>query len=141
MARTRNRIPSARTFDAALNALPSTNDGPSALYGFRARQTLKVGRACEPPKRKMQWAYQCPGQRQDWLAFWWEVPFYKKFERIIHLELKRLRAWLGRVRCPFCRTLHQEKYDLQRCRGMAGFIRIVEGRLRTLGWAVTRVYF
>jgi hypothetical protein len=55
-------------------------------------------------------------------------------ERIIHIELKRLGAWLGRVHCRFCGRNHQEKFDLRKCGGKAGLVRIIEARLNALGW-------
>ena len=59
-------------------------------------------------------------------------------EKIIHLELKRHGAWLGRVRCRYCPRAHQEKYDLREIGSVTGFIAIVEARLRAMGWPVTR---
>ncbi|KAF8126870.1 hypothetical protein K438DRAFT_1790261 [Mycena galopus ATCC 62051] len=59
-------------------------------------------------------------------------------ERVIHIELKRLGAWNGRTHCPYCGREHQEKFDLLKCGGKAGLVRIVEARLTALGWTWKR---
>ncbi|KAJ7816445.1 hypothetical protein B0H14DRAFT_3475365 [Mycena olivaceomarginata] len=134
-------IPSDRVFFNALNALPSVTDGVGGGYSFFVNDILKFGKSNKPRERKGQWRRQCRGEQQTWLDFHWEVPYAKKFERIIHIELKRLGAWLGRIHCRFCGRNHQEKFDLRKCGGKAGLVRIVEARLKALGWIWRRVYF
>ncbi|KAJ7720317.1 hypothetical protein B0H14DRAFT_2642732 [Mycena olivaceomarginata] len=144
MARTqkpKRSMPSLRTFHNALNAPPTTTDGVGGGYSFFVNNVLKFGKSNKPRARKGQWKRQCRGEQQTWLDFHWEVPYAKKFERIIHIELKRLGAWLGRVHCRFCGRNHQEKFDLRKCGGKAGLVRIIEARLNALGWIWRRVYF
>ncbi|KAJ7256865.1 hypothetical protein B0H12DRAFT_1070639 [Mycena haematopus] len=123
----------------ALNAPPSASDGPGGVYAFIVDGVVKVGKALDPPQRKLQWARQCRGEAQKWMHYYWEVPFAKKFEQILHLELKSSGAWKGRVRCRFCGRSHQEKFDLAKCGGVVGFVRIAESRLRASGWPWRRV--
>ncbi|KAJ6449649.1 hypothetical protein C8R45DRAFT_947258 [Mycena sanguinolenta] len=109
-----------------------------------SRQHSESRAGCDPPIHKIQWGCQCRGEQQNWLPFYWEVAHAKKFvrltsvEKIIHLELKRRGTWLGHVWCWYCPMAHQEKYDLQKIGGIPGFIAIVEARLRTMSWLVTR---
>lgn len=148
-------IPSSRLLQRAISAPPSPTDGVGGVYVFGVNRglTFKVGKAKDPVKRKAQWARQCRGEQQEWAPFYWEVPFAGKFgefftksaaigltvaEHILHLELKRLGAWLGRVRCGYCGKRHQEKYGSKRCGGMAGLVRIAEARLAALGWSWRR---
>lgn len=74
----------------AINSLPSSSDGPGAFYGFetssprrvrraRSQRVMKLGRSTNPRKRRVQWARQCRGEVHNWLPFYWEVPYYKKF--------------------------------------------------------------
>ncbi|KAJ7205129.1 hypothetical protein B0H12DRAFT_1243512 [Mycena haematopus] len=133
---TRNYL---RALHRALSAPPSTTDGPGGVYAFIVDRVVKAGKAVDPPQRRIQWERQCRGEQQRWMDFYWEVPFAKKFERVLHLELKALGAWKGRVRCRFCARSHQEKYDLAKCGGVPGFVRIAESRLRALGWQWRRV--
>ncbi|KAJ6470361.1 hypothetical protein C8R45DRAFT_1104792 [Mycena sanguinolenta] len=139
MIRLRLRIPTFDAFRQALIAPPSLTDYKGGLYGYNVGDVLKTGHARDPPVRKTQWCRQCRGEPQHWLPFYWKVRHAKKFEKIIHIELKRRGAWLGRVRCSYCRTAHQEKYDLRKIGGILGFIAIVEGRLGDMGWPVIRV--
>ncbi|KAF8133171.1 hypothetical protein K438DRAFT_1998223 [Mycena galopus ATCC 62051] len=159
MARThsRNRIPSRCAFTNALNAPPSPSDGVGGVYAYSVNNVVKVGYSKQPRVRKVQWMRQCRGEQQDWLDFYWEVPYAKKFgelssdtsaaaglsctERIVHIELKRLGTWPGLVPCRFCHRNHREKFDLWKCGGIAGLIGIVEARLNALGWSWRRVYF
>ncbi|KAJ7314894.1 hypothetical protein DFH08DRAFT_820869 [Mycena albidolilacea] len=127
-------MPSLRTFHNALNAPPTTTNGVGGGYSFFVNNVLKFGKSNKPWARKDQWKRQCREEQQTWLDFHWEVPYAKKFERIIHIKLKRLGAWLGRVHCRFCGRNHQEKFDLRKCGGKAGLVRIIEARLNTLGW-------
>ncbi|KAJ7803232.1 hypothetical protein B0H14DRAFT_2613602 [Mycena olivaceomarginata] len=144
-------MPSLRTFHNALNAPPTTTDSVGGGHSFFVNNVLKFSKSNKPRARKGQWKRQCRGEQQTWLDFHWEVPYAKKFgelffvhafataglrgtERIIHIELKRLGAWLGRVHCRFCGRNHQEKFDLRKCGGKAGFVRIIEARLNALGW-------
>ncbi|KAJ6484910.1 hypothetical protein C8R45DRAFT_1099057 [Mycena sanguinolenta] len=140
MVRKHIRPPSSRVLQGAINAPPSPTDGVGGVYTFRVNghRTVKVGKAIDPVKRKAQWARQCQGEQQEWVEFYWEVPFARKFEHILHVELKCLGAWLGRVRCRYCGKLHQEKYNLKRCGGMAGLVRIAEAQLVALGWSWRR---
>ncbi|KAJ6473785.1 hypothetical protein C8R45DRAFT_1103466 [Mycena sanguinolenta] len=153
MIRLRLHIPTFDAFRQALIAPPSLTDYKGGLYGYNVGNILKTGRARDPPVRKTQWCCQCRGEPQHWLPFYWKVRHAKKFgefsvssrksgwtgpEKIIHIELKRRGAWLGRVRCSYCRTAHQEKYDLCKIGGILGFIAIVEGRLGDMGWPVIR---
>ncbi|KAF7340932.1 hypothetical protein MSAN_02078200 [Mycena sanguinolenta] len=135
-----NRISSVLSFHHALTASPSATDYLGALYAYTVDDVLKTGRALDPPIRKKQWCRQCRGEWQNWLPFYWKVPHAKKFEKIIHVELKRRGAWLGCEQCWFCLTLHQEKYDLRQIGGVTGFIAIVEAWLAALGWPIIRVY-
>ncbi|KAF8212969.1 hypothetical protein K438DRAFT_1751382 [Mycena galopus ATCC 62051] len=140
MARThsRNRIPSRRAFTNALNAPPSPSDGVGGVYAYSVNNVVKVGYSKQPRVRKVQWMRQCRGEQQDWLDFYWEVPYAKKFA-IVHIELKRFGAWPGLVPCRFCHRNHREKFDLWKCGGIAGLIGIVEARLNALGWSWRRL--
>ncbi|KAF8181993.1 hypothetical protein K438DRAFT_1975939 [Mycena galopus ATCC 62051] len=128
------RIPTLKTFLRAIDAPPSAHDGVGGAYAFCVNNVVKFGRSKHPRVRKQEWERQCRGEKQVWLDFYWEVPYQMKFERIIHLELKRLGAWNGRVECPFCGRNHQEKFSLPKCGGIAGLVRLVEARLNALGW-------
>ncbi|KAJ7207314.1 hypothetical protein B0H12DRAFT_1080059 [Mycena haematopus] len=132
---TRNYVPALHR---ALNAPPSPTDGPGGVYAFVVDRVVKVGKAVDPPQRRLEWARQCRGERQRWMDFYWQVPYAKKFERILHLELKCRAAWKGRVRCRFCPRAHQEKYDLGKCGGLVGFVGIAESRLGASGWLWSR---
>ncbi|KAJ7429055.1 hypothetical protein B0H11DRAFT_1946271, partial [Mycena galericulata] len=135
-------MPSATFTDveSALLAPPSASDGRGAFYGFRIGKTqssiLKLGRAKEPRKRRSQWARQCRGERHCWLPYYWEVPFYKKFEKIIHYHFKAAGAWVVPHRCRFCTVRHQEKFGLKACGGVRGLVRVVEYYLGRLNWPV-----
>ncbi|KAJ7437495.1 hypothetical protein B0H11DRAFT_1935961 [Mycena galericulata] len=124
----------------AILAPPSASDGPGAFYGFRIKKIFKLGRAKEPRKRQGQWARQCRGERHHWLPYYWEVPFYKKFEKIIHLHYKATGAWLAPHRCRFCSVRHQEKFGLKACGGVRGLVGVVEHYLGRLNWPVIRAF-
>ncbi|KAF8134072.1 hypothetical protein K438DRAFT_1947630 [Mycena galopus ATCC 62051] len=130
--------PSKLLFLKVLNAPPTATDGVGGCYAYFANGVLKFGRSNRPPRRKAEWQRQCRGEDQDWMDFYWEIPYAKKFERVIHVELKRLGAWNGRTHCPYCGREHQEKFDLLKCGGKAGLVRIVEARLTALGWSWKR---
>ncbi|KAF8183527.1 hypothetical protein K438DRAFT_1766816 [Mycena galopus ATCC 62051] len=130
----RKSVPSHATFIKALNAPPTPTDGVGGCYAYFANGVLKFGRSNDPPRRKKEWQRQCSGEPQVWLDFYWEIPYAKKFERVMHLELKRLGAWYGRKFCPFCWRKHQEKFDLRKYGGVGGLVLIVEARLTALGW-------
>ncbi|KAF8183608.1 hypothetical protein K438DRAFT_1975077 [Mycena galopus ATCC 62051] len=147
MARTKHpsHVPFQRKLDRAIAAPPSATDGVGGVYVYftqhNAKRVAKIGKADAPVVRQAQWARQCHGELQRWLPFYWEVRFAKKFERIVHLQFKRMGAWLGRVECRHCGTRHQEKFDLRKCGGVAGLIAVIEHRLGLLGWVWRRVYF
>ncbi|KAJ7429272.1 hypothetical protein B0H11DRAFT_2412504 [Mycena galericulata] len=142
-----HRVMSSTTFtdvEDALLAPPSASDGRGGFYGFRIAKTrstpgiIKLGRAKVPRKRQAQWARQCRGERHRWLPYYWEVPFYKKFEKIIHRHYKAAGAWVVPHRCRFCTVRHQEKFDLKACGGVRGLVRVVEYYLGRLNWPVIR---
>ncbi|KAJ7441688.1 hypothetical protein FB451DRAFT_1190872 [Mycena latifolia] len=133
---------------AALRARPSPSDRPGCFYLYKVsrrqprlpnrrgrRAQIKMGRAKDPPKRRLQWLRQCRGQQQVWWCYW-EVPFAAKFEQLIHLHYKLLGAWLGRRMCDFCPVKHQEKYDLKGCGGRAAVVQQVESYAALLHWPV-----
>ncbi|KAJ7440077.1 hypothetical protein B0H11DRAFT_2230170 [Mycena galericulata] len=128
----------------AILAAPSASDCRGAFYGFLIAKTrstpgiVKLGRAKEPRKRQAQWARQCRGERHRWLPYYWEVPFYKKFEKIIHCHYKAAGAWVVPHRCRFCTVRHQEKFGLKACGGVRGLVRVVEYYLGRLNWPVIR---
>ncbi|KAJ7453630.1 hypothetical protein B0H11DRAFT_2245267 [Mycena galericulata] len=124
----------------AILAPPSASDGPGAFYGFRIKKIFKLGRAKEPRKRQGQWARQCRGERHHWLPYYWEVPFYKKFEKIVHRHYKAAGAWLTPHRCRFCSVRHQEKFSLKACGGVRGLVGVVEHYLGRLNWPVIRAF-
>ncbi|KAF8120433.1 hypothetical protein K438DRAFT_1794543 [Mycena galopus ATCC 62051] len=130
--------PSKSAFLKAFNAPPTPTDGVGGCYAYFANGVLKFGRSNRPLRHKAEWQRRCRGEDQDWMDFYWEIPYAKKFERVIHIELKRLGAWNGRTHCPYCGREHQEKFDLLKCGGKAGLVRIVEARLAALGWSWKR---
>ncbi|KAJ7441830.1 hypothetical protein B0H11DRAFT_1932749 [Mycena galericulata] len=112
---------------------PSPSDGPGGFYTYfdAPLSIAKYGRSRHPARRKREWGRQCQGEVQIWLAFYWEVPFAAKFERLIHLHYQRAGYWLGPVTCMFCGVNHQEKYHFD-----AGFVHTVELYLGILGWPI-----
>ncbi|KAJ7429135.1 hypothetical protein B0H11DRAFT_1945802 [Mycena galericulata] len=70
---------------------PSPSDGPGGFYTYfdAPLSIAKYGRSRHPARRKREWGRQCQGEVQIWLAFYWEVPFAAKFERLIHLHYQR----------------------------------------------------
>ncbi|KAJ7719888.1 hypothetical protein DFH07DRAFT_972792 [Mycena maculata] len=136
--------PTTTTVEDAVLAPPSASDCRGAFYGFRIAKMratpaiVKLGRAKEPRKRRAQWAHQCRGERHRWLTYYWEVPFYKKFEKIIHCHYKAAGAWVVPDRCRFCTVRHQEKFGLKACGGVRGLVRVVEYYLGRLNWPVIR---
>ncbi|KAJ7712912.1 hypothetical protein DFH07DRAFT_1018823 [Mycena maculata] len=139
--------PTTTTVEDAVLAPPSASDCRGAFYGFRIAKMratpaiVKLGRAKEPRKRRAQWAHQCRGERHRWLTYYWEVPFYKKFEKIIHCHYKAAGAWVVPDRCRFCTVRHQEKFGLKACGGVRGLVRVVEYYLGRLNWPVISKYF
>ncbi|KAJ7435197.1 hypothetical protein B0H11DRAFT_2367977, partial [Mycena galericulata] len=133
---------SSTDVEDAILAAPSASDCRGGFYGFRIPKTrstlaiVKLGRAKEPRKRQAQWARQCRGERHRWLPYYWEVPFYKKFEKIIHCHFKAAGAWVVPHRCRFCTVRHQEKFGLKACGGVRGLVRVVEYYLGRLNWPV-----
>ncbi|KAJ7464333.1 hypothetical protein B0H11DRAFT_2240733 [Mycena galericulata] len=136
---------SSTDVEDAILAAPSASDCRGGFYGFRIPKTrstlaiVKLGRAKEPRKRQAQWARQCRGERHRWLPYYWEVPFYKKFEKIIHCHFKAAGAWVVPHRCRFCTVRHQEKFGLKACGGVRGLVRVVEYYLGRLNWPVIRL--
>jgi hypothetical protein len=154
---------------AFIDKAPSRSDKPGKVYVFEIPEEqpdlpagvgerdaeLKVGRAVEVPKRRVQWGRKCKGQRQKWICYW-EVPFAAKFgaslfpflfcavnrvlsvEALIHAHFKKAGAWNTPTECAFCGTKHIEKFDAKACGGLRGVIRVVEMYLRLLNWARRR---
>ncbi|KAJ7505067.1 hypothetical protein B0H11DRAFT_1905143 [Mycena galericulata] len=138
---------------AILNSVPSPSDTYGVLYAFyifrtqprrrygrtpkHPRAKVKIGRANNPLRRRREWARQCRGQRQKWW-FWWDVPFAKKFERLIHTHFRVHGAWVQPSPCGFCLVRHEEQFDYARCGGKRGLIRVVEEYLGILGWPIVR---
>ncbi|KAJ7669582.1 hypothetical protein B0H17DRAFT_1209654 [Mycena rosella] len=132
----------------------SSTDGPGGIYVYEippyqpncpnrrrrralARREVKIGHAIDPPKRRKQWLRKCRGQRQSWW-FYWDVPFAKKFETIMHEHFKRAGAWIRPEECDWCTVNHREKFDYEKCGGRRGIIQVAEGYLGLLGWPVIR---
>ena len=149
----------------AMQPSPSDKSGTVYIFGIPALQpnlaprpdrvdTIKIGRTNNVPRRKREWARKCSGQVQDW-RIGWEVPFAAKFgaslcshrgrgliacpEKIIHMHYKTVEsAWLVPEVCDACPTRHCEKFDEDLCGDWEAVVRVVEGYLRRLGWAVKR---
>ncbi|KAJ7744802.1 hypothetical protein DFH07DRAFT_776997 [Mycena maculata] len=126
--------------DTAVNAPPSPSDGPGGVYYYTTNTnsgiTIKIGRSIELPGRQQQWETQCWPEAQEWVAFYYQVPFAAKFERILHRYFKLMGVWLGPVPCNYCGRRHIEKFDLELLGGRAEFERVVEHYAAYLGWVV-----
>jgi hypothetical protein len=157
-----------------IHKAPSRSDKPGKIYVFEIpekqpdlpagvgeRDTeLKVGRAVDVPKRRVQWGRKCKGQRQKWVCYW-EVPFAAKFgawsfffffhlcsvnrlaEALIHAHFKKAGAGNHPKPCDFCRTQtkHIEKFDAKGCGGVLGVKQVVEMYLRLLKWPIVWCVF
>ena len=120
--------------------------GASGANAAKKTIMLKIGRANNVTRRMNEWQRQCgyalnlvrwypylsssPTGRRDSSAIVKKVPFVKRVERMIHLELQTQQVLR---KCGACRKEHREWFEVEASqagvRGVDGVVR------RWVGWA------
>ncbi|KAJ7704526.1 hypothetical protein B0H17DRAFT_1039890 [Mycena rosella] len=122
----------------AILAPLSLSDCPGEIYAYwdRCRHLWKYGRSNNSRRRVGQWARQCGISRTDWHPIVWAVPFATKFDRTLHLYLKDMGLWAGRVKCAHhsCHRHHIEMFNIPKADGPILLERLVRKCVRRLGY-------